>query len=90
MAKRNLDRNQVAFARAVIISLERASQPPCFNPHNRIRAWIEIFSPSESSNGNRIAFERSAFAAQFRFDNKPEECNQMWSYAEALGHQHGL
>src|SRR5262249_25397392 len=85
-----VDDDQITCAGALIISLDRTSQPPRCNPDDRVSLGIEVLLPSESRDGNRIAFKKSAFAAQHSFDGISKECGQLGGGPEHLASQHGL
>src|SRR6266540_2419252 len=85
---RKVNGNQVRCAGASIIFLKRPSQPPCLNPHDGVLLGIEIFPPPEGLDGNRVAFEPGALAAQRRLDDKSKECAQLRRGPEEIAKHH--
>src|SRR4029077_9483412 len=70
--------------------LDHPSQSSGFDSNDGVLLGIEISTPSEGLDGNRVALEASAFTAQRRFYDKSKESRQPWTSLEALAGHHPL
>ena len=56
-ALRNLDQDRIGLARDQIVALQRATQPPGFGPHHRVRLGVEAPVALEHGGGDGVAFQ---------------------------------
>jgi hypothetical protein len=70
--------------------LDRPSQSPGFDSNDGVLLGIEISTPFEGLDGNRVALEVSAFTTQRRLYDKSKESRQSRTSSEALARHHPL
>ena len=70
--------------------LDHPSQSPGFDSNDGVLLGIEISTPSEGLDGNRVGLEVSAFTTQCRLYDKSKESRQLRTSSEALASHHPL
>ena len=74
---RQLDDDGIVLARTFVIAVQGPTQPPGFDPHDRIGLGIELFVAAERLDRDRVALDSIALAGERRFDDEAQKGGEL-------------